>query len=253
MWYDQSYWKDGIQVQFHLINELKILRQSVGTFFLILLTQLEYVVALAVLLFCNLRPREWIAATWRQWFLWFPPAAACLGFASVLVEGRYVASFLVILWVAAFASSLRSASIASRGVAAAVVLAAVLVTGLKTLKYSVSDALAIPKQVNENWEAAHKLKELGIGPGDQVALIGIIAEQHFMRLAKVKAVAELSYRDEEKFWTGDASLQDSVFTAFAATGSRIVVATHAPVTAVKEGWIRLGNTDYYARSLLARP
>ena len=253
MWYDQSYWKDGIQVQFHLINELKILRQSVGTFFLILLTQLEYVVALAVLLFCNLRPREWIAATWRQWFLWFPPAAACLGFASVLVEGRYVASFLVILWVAAFASSLRSASIASRGVVAAVVLAAVLVTGLKTLKYSVSDALAIPKQVNENWEAAHKLKELGIGPGDQVALIGIIAEQHFMRLAKVKAVAELSYRDEEKFWTGDASLQDSVFTAFAATGSRIVVATHAPVTAVKEGWIRLGNTDYYARSLLARP
>jgi len=253
MWYDQSYWKDGIQVQFHLINELKILRQSVGTFFLILLTQLEYVVALAVLLFCNLRPREWIAATWRQWFLWFPPAAACLGFASVLVEGRYVAAFLVILWVAAFASSLRSASIASRGVAAAVVLAAVLVTGLKTLKYSVSDALAIPKQVNENWEAAHKLKELGIGPGDQVALIGIIAEQHFMRLAKVKAVAELSYRDEEKFWTGDASLQDSVFTAFAATGSRIVVATHAPVTAVKEGWIRLGNTDYYARSLLARP
>jgi len=253
MWYDQSYWKDGIQVQFHLINELKILRQSVGTFFLILLTQLEYVVALAVLLFCNLRPREWIAATWRQWFLWFPPAAACLGFASVLVEGRYVASFLVILWVVAFASSLRSASIASRGVVAAVVLAAVLVTGLKTLKYSVSDALAIPKQVNENWEAAHKLKELGIGPGDQVALIGIIAEQHFMRLAKVKAVAELSYRDEEKFWTGDASLQDSVFTAFAATGSRIVVATHAPVTAVKEGWIRLGNTDYYARSLLARP
>ena len=66
-------------------------------------------------------------------------------------------------------------------------------------------------------------------------------------------VAELRYRDEQRFWTGDASLQDSVFTAFAATGSRIVVAAHAPVTAVKEGWIRLGNTDYYARSLLAKP
>ncbi len=253
MWYDPSYWADGIEPHFHLVNELKILRQSAGTFFLILLTQLEYAVGLAALVFCNLRAREWITVTCRQWFLWFPPAAACLGFASVLVEGRYVASFLVILWVAAFASSLGSASVASRRVAVAVVLAAALVTGMKTLKSAVSDALAIPKQVNEDWEAAQKLKEFGISPGDRVALIGVIAEQHWMRLAKVKAVAELRYRDEQQFWTGDARLQDSVLTAFAATGSRIVVATHAPLTAVKEGWIRLGNTNYYARSLFAKP
>jgi hypothetical protein len=253
MWYDPSYWKDGIKLHFRLVNELKILRQSAGTFSLIFLTQLEYVVGLAALVFCNLRAREWIAATSRQWFLWFPAAAACLGFASVLVEGRYVASFLVILWIAAFASSLGSASVASGRVAAAVVLAAVLMTGMKTVKYAISDALAIPKQVNENWEAAQKLKEFGLSPGDRVALIGVIAEQHLLRLAKVKAVAELRYSDEPQFWTGDANLQDSVFTAFAATGSRVVVAVRAPVTAVKEGWIRLGNTEYYARSLLAKP
>ncbi len=253
MWYDPSFWKDGIEIHFRLVNELKILRQSAGSFFFILLTQLEYVVGLGVLVFCNRRAREWIAVTCRQWFLWFPAAAACLGFASVLVEGRYVASFLVILWVAAFASSLGSESVASRRVAVAVVLAAALVTGMKTLKYGVSDALAIPKQVNENWEAAQKLKEFDVSPGDRVALIGVVGEQHLMRLAKVKAVAELRYRDELEFWTGDASLQNSVFRAFAATGSRIIVATHAPVTVVKEGWTRLGNTDYYVRSLLAKP
>jgi hypothetical protein len=253
IWYDPSYWKDGMEPHFQLVNEVKILRQSAGTFFLILLTQVEYVVGLAALVFCNLRAREWMAAICRQWFLWFPAATACLGFASVLVEGRYVASFLVILWVTAFASSLGSASAASRRVAVAVLLAAVLVTGLKTLKYAVSDALAIPRQVNDNWEAAQKLKEFGVSPGDRVALIGVLAEQHLMRLAKVKAVAELRYRDEQEFWTGNARLQDSVFTAFAATGSRIVVAVHAPLTAVKEGWIRLGNTDYYTRSLFAKP
>jgi hypothetical protein len=253
MWYDQSYWKDGIEPHFHLANEVKILRQSAGTFFLILLTQVEYVVGLATLVFCNLRAREWIAVICRHWLLWFPTAAACLGFASVLVEGRYVASFLVILWVVAFGSSLGSASVASRHVAVAVVLAAVLVTGMKTLKYAVSDALAIPKQVNDNWEAALKLREFGVRPGDRVALIGVLAEQHLLRLAEVKAVAELRYRDEQKFWTGDPALQDTVFKAFASTGSKIVVATHVPVTAVKEGWTRLGNTDYYMRSLLAKP
>jgi hypothetical protein len=253
MWYDPSYWKDGIEVHFHLVNELKILRQSAGTFFLILLTQLEYFVGLAMLVFCNVRAREWIEVTRRRWFLWLPAAAACLGFASVLVEGRYVASFLVILWVAAFASSFGSTTVASRRVAGAVILAAVLVTSMKTLKFVVSDVLAIPKQVNENWEAAQKLKGIGVSPSDRVALIGVIGEQHWMRLAKVKAVAQLRYRDEKEFWTGDASLQDSVFMAFSATGSRVVVATHAPLSAVKEGWIRLGETDYYAHFLPAKP
>lgn len=135
----------------------------------------------------------------------------------------------------------------------AVVLAAVLATGVKTLKYSVSDALAIPREVNENWEAAQSLKKIGANPGDRVALIGVIGEQHWMRLAQVKAVAQLRYRDEQEFWTGDANLQGTVFAAFAGTGSKFVVATHAPVTAVKEGWIRLGNADYYARSLPATP
>jgi hypothetical protein len=253
MWYDPSYWKEGIEPHFHWVNELRIFRQSAGTFFLILLTQLEYVVGLSALVFCNRRARAWIVETFRHWFVWLPAAAACLAFASVLVEGRYVASFLVILWLTAFASSLRSTAIASRGVAMAVILAATLGTGIKTVKYAVSDALAIPKQVNENWEAAQKLKEFGVKPGDRVALIGVIAEQHLMRLAEVKAVAELRYRDEEQFWTGNASLQDLVFTAFAATGSRIVIATRVPITEVKEGWIRLGNTTYYAHLLLGKP
>jgi hypothetical protein len=249
IWYDSSYWKDGMEVHFRPVNQLRVLRQSVGTFFLIFLIQLEFVVGLAVLAFCNVRVREWLSVASRQWFLWFPATVACLGFACVLVEGRYVASFLVVLWLAAFGCSLGSVSVPSRRVAVAVVLAVTLVTSVKVLKFAVTDAIAIPKQVNENWEAAQKLKELGVRPGDRVALIGVLAEQHLLRLANVKAVAELRYHDERKFWTGHASLQDTVFAAFATTGSKIVVAAHVPITAVKEGWIRLGNTDYYARSL----
>ena len=249
MWYESSYWKEGMEIRFRPRNQLKALRESAGTFFLILLIQLEFVVGLAVLVFFNGRPQEWLSVAFRQWFVWFPAAAACLGFACVLVEGRYVASFLVILWVAAFTSSLGFASVASTRVAVAVVLAVTVMTGVKLLKYGVTDAIAAPKRINENWEAAQKLKELGVRPGDRVALIGVLAEQHWLRLANLKAVAELRYRDERQFWTGDASLQDTVFAAFAATGSRIVVAVHAPITAVKEGWIRLGNTDYYAHVL----
>jgi hypothetical protein len=249
MWYDPSYWDDGIEPHFHFLNELRILRQSVGTFFLILLTQMEYAVGLAVLALCAMHARDWIAVTRRQWFLWFPAAAACLGFASVLVEGRYLASFLVILWLAVFTSCLSSPSVASRRVAVAIVFGAVLLTCVKTAKYAVSDALAFPRQTNESWEAAQELQKLGIHAGDRVALIGVLAEQHFLRLAKVKAVTELRYRDELEFWTGDAVLQDSVFRAFARTGAKVVIAVHAPVTVVKEGWTRLGNTDYYARPL----
>jgi len=135
----------------------------------------------------------------------------------------------------------------------AIVFGAVLLTCVKTAKYAVSDALAFPRQTNESWEAAQELQKLGIHAGDRVALIGVLAEQHFLRLAKVKAVTELRYRDELEFWTGDAVLQDSVFRAFARTGAKIVIAVHAPVTVVKEGWTRLGTTDYYARPLVLKP
>jgi len=134
-------------------------------------------------------------------------------------------------------------------VALAVIFGTVLLTGVKTVKFAVSDAAAIRKQTNESWEAAQKLQELGIKADDRVAVIGVIAEQHFLRLAKVKAVTELRFRDELQFWTGDPALQNRVFRAFASTGAKMVIAVHAPVTAVKEGWTRLGATAYYARPL----
>ena len=250
-WYDPSYWLDGVAPHFRLRNELKIARQTLGTFFLILVAQLEYFVALTAAVFCSLRARNWLTVMRSQWFLWLPPTAGCLGFASVLVEPRYVVSFVVILWVAAF-GTLLFYGVASRELAVAMILAAVLATGIKTLKYAASDALAAPKQVHQAWEAAQKLGDLGARPGDRIALIGLFAEQHFLRLAQVKAVAELSYSDEQQFWTGDANVQNSVYEAFAATGSKVVVAVRAPVTSVKEGWIQLGNTDYYVHSLPAK-
>src|SRR6202043_197394 len=51
VWYDSSYWMDGRAIHFQRRNQLRALRQSFGTFFLIFLIQLEFVVALAALAF----------------------------------------------------------------------------------------------------------------------------------------------------------------------------------------------------------
>ncbi len=247
--YDRSYWQEGMVAHFSFNNQLKIFRQSAGTVFLILLAQLEYTVGLLALVLCNRRAREWVEAMCRQWFVWVPAAAACLGFTSVLIEGRYVASFLVILWVAAFESGMGGVPAVLKRAAVAILLAAVLVTGAKTTKMAVSDAFAIPHQENANWAAARALGDLGVRRGDWVAIFPDSNGPEWARIAGVRIVAELPLGQDTAFWAGDTAVQKSVLTALVTAGAKFVVAKSPPACAVSEGWTLLGDTDYYARSL----
>jgi len=253
LWYDPSYWHDGIEPHFRFINEIKILRESAGTFFLIWLAQTEYAVGLLALFLCLSTRQAWLSAIGRMWPIWLPPAAACLAYSSVLVEGRYVAPFLAVLWIVAFAACMVRQSAANRRVTIAIILAVVLATGVKTLKLAATDALTGAHQKDPEWEAAQALKDLGLEPGDHVALIGVIGEQHLLRLARVKAVSELIYGHENEFWAGTDTVQQSVFTAFTHSGAKLVIANRAPLTAGKEGWVRLGDTDFYAHPLPSGP
>jgi hypothetical protein len=247
--YDLSYWMEGVQLHFSVRGQLRILRQSIGTFFLIFLIQIEFAVGVLVLLLSKPRWRECGGSITRLWLLWLPPAIGCAAYALVLVENRYVAPFLPFLWLAAFAVALRNPSAASKRVRAAIVLGVLCIVGIKTAKYFVSDLAAMSHQENTNWLVAQNLRNIGLKPGERVAVIAGKAEGHWARLAEIKIVAELPLGQEGPFWEGDSALQGRVFAAFASTGARLVVVKEPPSGATKLGWQRLGDTPYYVHSL----
>lgn len=248
--YDLCYWTEGVRPHFNVGGVLRIVRQSVGTLFLIFLTQAEFAVAFLILLLCKGRWYNSLNTLASIWPLWLAPLVACLAYSSVLAENRYLAPFLVFLWLGLFAVVFGTPSVASSRVATAVVLGTLLFTGAKTAKYLVSDSLKMRSERNVNWEVAEALGSMGLGPGDRVAVIASKAETHWARLAGVKIVVELPLGQDALFWAADSSTQKTVFAAFASTGSRMAVVKSPPPGAARRGgWLRLGETDYYAHGL----
>jgi 4-amino-4-deoxy-L-arabinose transferase-like glycosyltransferase len=251
--FDWSYWMEGARPRFNLRGQLSVLRQSVGTFFWILLTQIEYGVALLVLFFLAFGKSNWTLSLRRQWHLWIPALLACLTYALVLVEGRYVAPFVLFLWVAGFSCFFQSASELSRRVALALVLSVVSLTGLRLAKFMEADLVGMSfKQRNIDWEVSQALRAVGIHSGDRVAAISAVGEVQWARLAGVKVVSEIPFAQEDAFWNADPETQRKVFEILARTGARIVVTKQPPTSATHPGWIPLGSTGFFAYRLLVQ-
>lgn len=249
--YDPSYWMEGATPHFHLGGQLSVFRQSAGSFFLIVMNQLEFLVGMLTLFLFARKWRETILGLQRTWFLWIPAALACSAYALVLVEPRYVAPFLPLLWLSFFLTASCSITSAEGAkVRVAVVLAVVSVTGLKLAKSVVSDSLAaFSRQENISVEVAKSLHGFGVSAGDKVAGVSLAAEAHWARLAGVTIVAEIALGDDTLFWSATPKRKQEVFEKLSATGATAVVARNAPPGAISEAWTRLGSTDYYARLL----
>ena len=248
--YDATYWMDGVRVHFHISAFLKVIRQSAGTFFQIWALQLEYSLAILILLFLLRANADCLLLLRKQFYLWVPPLIACLNYTIVLVEPRYVAPFLLLLWIAGFGSLLGRKSGLPPRFAQALVLAILMTTGVRLAKSSTSDLLMIfARQENVNWQVAQRLRALGIQQGDKAALLSSSAGAHWARLAGVKIVAEVPLGDENIFWASHLAEQRKILHAIAGSGATFVVTKDPPTCAAANGWIPLGATGFYAYRL----
>jgi 4-amino-4-deoxy-L-arabinose transferase-like glycosyltransferase len=252
--FDQSYWMEGVTPYFSFRGQLRVLRQSAGTMFKFFGDQIEFAAGLLCLFFLLRSKRECVALLRKQSYLWVPPLIACFSYALVLVEGRYVAPFILLLWVAAFSCLLACAPQLTSRSAVAMVLAILSVTGLRIAKSATSDLLTVlAKPANLDWEIAQALHHLGIQPGDKVAGLSRVAEAHWARLAGVKIVSEIPLGEERIFWTASPDLQRQIFGILAGTGAKIVVTKDPPPCAINTGWLPLGTTGYYVLPLSSQP
>ncbi len=249
--FDPSYWMEGAHPHFHARSVLRAFRQSAGTFFQIWTIQIEFAVACLALFFLLRAKSDWLRLVRRQFYLWVPPLIACFNYFIVLVEFRYVAPFVLLLWVAAFASLLGKSEL-PRHFLLAVLVAVLAVTGIRIAKLAASDLAAVLAGTeNVNWQVAQGLRALGSQPGDKVAGLSRVAEAHWARLAGVTIVAEIPLGDENIFWTADPAEKQKILRVFASTGAKFVVTKDPPACAARDGWIPLGGTGFYTYRLPA--
>lgn len=248
--YDWSYWLEGIQPHFRLHGFLRVIRESAGTFFVIWQRQVEYAVGLLMLLL--LCPGESAVglSLRRTLYLWLPASAGCAAYFVLHVEERLVAPFVLLLWIAAFGCAIQAARGVSRRVALAVVLAMACVTGLRLAKLLEANVVAIAaKPGNTDAEVAQALRGLGIRDGDRLSIVEPVDDMDWARQAGARIVSEVPRGDEKIFWAAKEKTLHQVLRTLAGTGAKIVVTKDPPLCAEREGWVRLGQTGYYALDL----
>ena len=261
-WYDASYWYEGVTP---FLNPAYLARAFVlnaghcAFKAFVGLTQFGLIAGLLM---------TWLAGDRRWSCLGFDkvahaslliPALAALGmFCLVHVDARYIAAFIVLLWLGMFSGVRVPDSTEAQKVVCCGALAMVVLVWFGTVAETVRmgygpggptswrDASDHP-----HWQVADGLARMGIRPGDKVACIGSGFEaSYWARLARVNIVAELPPPHPAEFrpayWSVDYFADPRILAAFSRTDAKAIVAEDVPASLARTGWRRIGRTHHYA-------
>jgi hypothetical protein len=250
-WYDASYWLEGIKPRLDIGGQLRVLADSARTYWACAIGQVGFIVACVVLFSLNRKSYSFwrgFASTWPGWL------AALTGlviFSLVLVETRYVASFLVIVGMSCLGGIRLLPSVTTRRVLIGLALGASAVGLFGAANYARRNLYSsIFKPRHRQWEIAQALMQQGIRPGDTVATIIDHREgDYWARLAQVKIVEEIPWEQFSKLVSLDARSHAQLVQVLQKPGAKAIVTTPAPPTGTGFRWDRLGSTEYYISSL----
>jgi hypothetical protein len=173
-------------------------------------------------------------------------------FSLVLVETRYVASFLVIIGMSCLGGIRLIPSIRTRRIIIGLAMGSVAVAlfgAANIAKQNLYSSTFKPR--HKQWEIAQVLAQRGIRPGDTVATIIDHREgDYWAHLARVKIIEEIPLEEMHKLVSLDAGSHEQLVRVLQGPGAKAIVTTPAPPEGTGFHWDRLGNTEYFMSSLV---
>jgi hypothetical protein len=270
VWYDPSYWKEGLSARFSVGNQVRAVFRSTFVYREMLIHDAPaWTMALLALVLLQ-GFRRFSNNARAHMFLLIPAVAAPALYAFVYTEPRYVVGFAIVLFVALFNSvdvpRVPAATRLAGGLAIGMAGACLLLLGPAFSRAAMTlpgDILKGEKAPHLHYEVARELHALGILPGDAVGHIGHSHAAFWARSARVRIVADIYYRSPgaipvpgqgvplkssqrvEWLIAPDGSLQPEVVEAFRSTGARAIIAHGLPWWVAERGWQRLGELEYF--------
>jgi hypothetical protein len=256
VWYDPSYWYEGVRTHFDLAAQIRMVAANVKNYFSTL-SDLRGSLIMGLLILFYMTGRRWLIAKdiSDYWFLIIPAIAALGMYSLVHVEERYVAPFLVLLLLGLFCSvRLPDSRESGRLIAGVTAIISIMflisvVPSSALAAYSTASEFVKGGEIapNEYSQVAVGLRAMGVQPGTRIASLEYsnLANANWARLAGVRIVAEMNSGDESDFWSADSSIKGQIIQTLARTGAAVIVAHQVPPSGPAEGWLKIGNTTYY--------
>jgi hypothetical protein len=249
-WTDPSYWNEGLQWHFKLKAQLQVLAGTIPSELRLLLRDRPDLVV-GVIALALLTGWTWVAACAEFWPL-IVISMVGLGLYLPLVENdRYLGGFVLIL----FLTCLAAVRVRPEGqsLASKIVLAVFFTMMLATADYTVRVAthhMAIPgsgpNSTVQDAALAEYLGNVGLQPGDKVAVILDGTGAYWAHLAKLHIVAEIMDmgHGSREFWNSSPDVKRQVYSSFAGAHAKLVVAFCPTGWAVPTGWEQANGTPY---------
>lgn len=256
VWYDPTYWYEGSVSHFDLRQQVRVFGSVAKSYYELFHNwglQYGLLVGLLSLYFVNRKWSSLLSGLTLQWSV-IGPAIAGMGlYALVHVQGRYVASFIVLLWLSLFSAVRLSDSPDSKRFIRSITIALVAIIIFAAVASSSREALLTARHIvagedesaHEQWLVAEGLREMGIVPGDKVAVIGNSFRAFWAQLMGLRIIAEVRRQSTDSFWEADSTQREQVIQAFAQTNAKAIVAEKPILGADLTGWKKIGKTDYY--------
>ena len=266
MWYDPSWWYDGVHAHADVKDQLRRLWISAGDLYH-LATVNPYnpnffnpqpaLAALVVMLLVAFSPVSRHRVSLGSVAPWVPPLVAVALYAAVYVEPRYLGAYIVVLWLLAIEALrarrgtgeprlLRAAGIAMTVVLAATVTSATWIEGWPALQ---PVRWGEPARVNAAWLETQRMFALGLRPGDPIGVAGSAqVATRWAHLARVRIIAEVPQVETPKVLTSDGAARTRMLDAFARAGARwAVIEDHG--SAALPGWQRVEGFPYLVKAV----
>jgi hypothetical protein len=248
VWFNPSYWYEGIRPKFHLDPQLIAIRTGWYSY-KATLSPLNYFFWITLLL---LLVQVWSGFSFRNqlrecWRMITPSLAALALFWPVHVEGRYVSAFIVIFCLGIWSSIRLPALEISRHILSAAMIIILVTTSLDLYQeLNLNLHLSFEPMNHSNWDIARGLHEdFGLRDNDAVGCIGNCFASYWARMGNLRIVTEIPNREASAFRNSSPSVQAAALNAMSTAGAKAVVTNTNP----GNGWRRIGTTDYFAYDL----
>jgi hypothetical protein len=262
-WYDPSYWNEGLRPRLDWRKEMSVVEAN--AVFSARAFAAALVAGFLLLALAGGRSRASLRALGDQPALLIPGLIGLAGFFFGttlagskppwgLLQTRYLAPFLVLLFVGALAS-VRVAGSRTRLVSA-VALGLALTAFLAVSFRLGADVGRTPAASGRRpWDVALGLHEAGLPTGSKVALLGPNDDCYWARLAGVRIVGELR---TPEFWAADGPTRAEALRRLRTAGATAIISppgVKRPGNMAAKGWVRIGGSEHYLLSLewLSRP
>jgi hypothetical protein len=264
LWYDPSYWYEGIPTHFDVRQQVKTLLRSLGVnrgpnaddLSDAALRSLPLIAGLVALPFLGLRVRTVYAVAGEQIWLLVWPAFALFTFACVLVHYRYILPFAIVGWTALFAIALlvtkaRSTQQITLGVAAVLLLMSAPGYAREVI-HSVLDSTVPSRreraQATDPAMVAAKLQALGIRAGDELASVEFPYRSGYLVRLTGASISLMIVAPPAKLSGLPADKVTQILAALRDNGAKALISYTGPAFDNDSGWVQVRD-DIYVRPL----